>query len=67
MVHGLLIAQVEHGPQLHGGPVLIVLLAIVLLAGLAYVLLRRGRKGSTRGDASRISDRDLGSDRWPKA
>jgi ABC-2 type transport system ATP-binding protein len=47
----LLIAQVEHGPQLHG-VIPVVFLAIVLVGGLAY-LLQRGRKRS---------DRDSGSD-----
>jgi ABC-2 type transport system ATP-binding protein len=47
----LLIAQIEHGPQLHG-VIPLVILAIVLVGGLAY-LLQRGRKRS---------DRDSGSD-----
>jgi hypothetical protein len=40
----LLIAQVEHGPQMHG-IVPMVILAIGLVGGVAY-LVRRGRKGS---------------------
>ena len=54
---GLLIAQVEHGPQLHGGIVPVILLAIALVGGVAY-LIHRGRKGG---------DRDSGSDRGPEA
>ncbi len=59
---GLLIAQVEHGPQLHGG-IIPILLVIVLVAGLAYLILR-GRKGSPRDPGS---DGDAGSDRGPEA
>jgi formate-dependent nitrite reductase membrane component NrfD len=54
---GLLIAQVEHGPQLHGGIVPVILLAIALVGGVAY-LIHRNRKGG---------DRDSGSDRGPEA
>jgi hypothetical protein len=53
----LLIAQVDHGPQLHGGVIPVVILAVVLVGGLAY-LLHRGRKRS---------DRDSGSDDRPSA
>jgi hypothetical protein len=43
----LLIAQVEHGPQLHGGLIPLVLVAVALIGGLAY-LVYRGRRGSRR-------------------
>jgi ABC-2 type transport system ATP-binding protein len=46
----LLIAQVEHGPQLHG-VIPVVIVAIVLIGGLAY-LLQRGRKRSGRDSGS---------------
>jgi hypothetical protein len=46
-----LIAQVDHGPQLHGGVIPVVILAIVLVGGLAY-LLHRGRKRSHRDSGS---------------
>jgi hypothetical protein len=60
---GLLIGQVDHGPQLHGGPVPIVLVAIALVGGLAY-LVHRGRKGARREPGP---ERDPGSDREPEA
>jgi hypothetical protein len=44
-VTATLIAQVEHGPQMHGGIVPMVLVAIALVGGIAY-LVHRGRKGS---------------------
>jgi hypothetical protein len=44
---GLLIAQVEHGPQMHGGIVPTVAVAIGLVGGIAY-LVHRGRKASHR-------------------
>jgi hypothetical protein len=56
---GLLIAQVEHGPQLHGGIVPLIVVAVALVGGLAY-LVYRGRKGPDRDPAS-------GSDRGPEA
>jgi hypothetical protein len=46
---GPLIAQVEHGPQMHG-PVLLVLLALALIAGV-IALVRRAM-------ANKRSDRD---------
>lgn len=48
MTLALLIAQVDHGPELHGGPVLLVLVAMLVVGALAYLLVRRGRRGSTR-------------------
>jgi hypothetical protein len=44
-VAGMLIAQVEHGPQMHGGIVPMLVVAIALVGAVAY-LVRRGRKGS---------------------
>jgi ABC-2 type transport system ATP-binding protein len=52
----LLIAQVEHGPQLHG-VIPVVVVAIVLIGGLAY-LLQRTRKRPNR---------DSGSNHWSSA
>src|ERR671915_881247 len=46
MVHGLLIAQLEHGPQMHG-PALLGLLVFALVAGL--LALGRARFRSGRG------------------
>jgi len=37
---GLLIAQVEHGPGMHGGIVPVILVAIALVGGLAYLIHR---------------------------
>lgn len=54
---GLLIAQAEHGPQLHGGVIPLVLVAIALVGGLAFLVVR-ARKG-----ARKRPDRDPGSDR----
>ena len=54
MDHSLLIAQVEHGPQLHGGLLVPVLLAIAFAGGLVYLVVKR-RSGSDReaqGDRS---------------
>lgn len=63
---GWLIAQVNHGPA--GGMALVhlALVAIVVVGGLAYVLLRGARKGSDR-DQPRTSDREAGRDRRPEA
>lgn len=63
MSHGLVIASVDPGlliaQEQHGGVIPVVLVAIVLVGGLAYVLYKgRKRKGS---------DRDPGSDRGPEA
>jgi hypothetical protein len=67
---GLLIAQVEHGPQMHG-PALLVLLAFAIVAGLV-ALVRRvvARKRSDRDhvigrdhDALSDADRGPGNDR----
>jgi hypothetical protein len=69
--HGLLIAQVEHGPQMHG-PALLVLLAFVLVAGVvalarkAAAQRRAERDRSTRAGLVRhenASDREPASDR----
>jgi hypothetical protein len=57
----VLIAQAEHGPQLHGGVVPVVIVAIALVAGLVLVA-RRAWHG-----ARRRSDRDPGRDRGPEA
>jgi hypothetical protein len=53
---GLLIAQVEHGPQMHG-PVLLVLLAFALIAGV--VALVRKAMASKRADRDRIAKAGL--------
>jgi hypothetical protein len=62
---GLLIAQVEHGPQMHG-PALLVLLAFALIAGV--VALTRKAMANKRSQRERISKASLvrhetGSDR----
>jgi hypothetical protein len=59
---GLLISQVEHGPQLHGGIVPVVLMAIAVVGVLVY-LVYRSRTGSNRDPGS---DRDPGPDRGPE-
>jgi ABC-2 type transport system ATP-binding protein len=41
----LLIAQIEHGPQLHG-VIPVVIVAIVLVGGLAYLLQRSGKRAN---------------------
>jgi hypothetical protein len=61
---GLLIAQVEHGPGMHGGIVPVILVAIALVGGLTYLLVRRGRKEANRDPGS---DRGPDSDRGPEA
>jgi hypothetical protein len=58
---GLLIAQAEHGPQLHGGIIPMVVVAIVLVGGLVIVV-RKAWKEARKG-----SDRDPESDRGPEA
>jgi hypothetical protein len=52
---GLLIAQVEHGPQMHG-PALLVLLAFAIVAGL--VALVRRAVARKRSDRDRFIGRD---------
>jgi hypothetical protein len=63
---GLLIAQVEHGPQMHG-PALLVLMAFALVAGL--VALVRRAMARKRSDHDRVMSRDRdavsGADRDP--
>jgi hypothetical protein len=62
---GQLIAQVDHGP---GGGMAVVHLAMVgilVLAGLAFVLLRRDRRGSDP-DAPPMPDHDPERDRGPE-
>jgi hypothetical protein len=66
---GLLIAQVEHGPQMHG-PALLVLMAFAFLAGLVALIRRavvRKREDHDRAiererDVVRGSDRDRGEE-----
>ena len=58
---GLLIAQAEHGPQLHGGVLPLILVAIALVGGLV-VLVRKAWKESRER-----SERDPESDRGPEA
>jgi hypothetical protein len=38
-----LIAQVEHGPGMHGGVVVLVLFAIAVVGGLVYLVVK-GRR-----------------------
>jgi hypothetical protein len=57
---GLLIAQTEHGPGMHGGVLPLILLAA--LVGGVVVLIVRARK-----EARKASDRDAESDRGPEA
>jgi hypothetical protein len=55
VIPALLIAQIEHGPQLHG-PLLLALLGLALLAGLVALVRRaaaRWRSGRERRDAAR--------------
>jgi hypothetical protein len=63
---GLLIAQVEHGPQMHG-PALLILMAFVLVAGL--VALVRKAMARKRLNHDRVIRSDLdpvnGADRDP--
>lgn len=59
----LLIAQVEHGPGMHGGIVGVLLVAIALVGGIAY-LIHSGRKEADREPAP---DRDPEGDRGPEA
>jgi hypothetical protein len=56
----LLIGQAEHGPQLHGGIVPVIVVAIALLAGLG-VLVRRARHEARKG-GDRDPERDPGPD-----
>ena len=58
---GLLIAQADHGPGMHGGVLPLILVGIVLVGGVA-VLVVRARKEAQKG-----SDRDPESDRGPEA
>jgi hypothetical protein len=60
---GLVIAQVEHGPGMHGGILPVILVAIALVGVLAY-LVHRGRRARDREPAS---DRNPESDRGPEA
>jgi hypothetical protein len=62
---GLLIAQVDHGPP--GGTAIahLALVAIVVLGGLAFLLLRGARRDADR-DVPEISDRDPERDRGPE-
>lgn len=64
MDHGLLIGQAEHGPQMHG-PALLVLLAFALVAGVvALVRKAAARKRSDRNPASSSDgDRLISADR----
>jgi hypothetical protein len=58
---GLLIAQVEHGPQMHG-PALLVLMVFAVVAGLVTLVRRAmARKRSDR-DRVMARDRDAMSD-----
>jgi hypothetical protein len=62
---GLLIAQVEHGPQMHG-PALLVLMAFALVAGLVALVRRamaRKRSGHDRVMGRDRADRDPVNDR----
>lgn len=59
---GLLIAQTNHGPGMHGGVVVMVLVAIAVVGGLVYLVKRR-----RRSDRDGASDRDPASDRSPEA
>jgi hypothetical protein len=58
--HGLLIAQVEHGPQMHG-PALLVLLGFALIA--AVVALVRKAIATRRAERERIARAGLPSGR----
>jgi hypothetical protein len=64
LICGLVIAQVEHGPNMHGGAlgVVMVLVAVAVAAGLVYLVA--GRRRAHR-DTPR--ERDAGaSDRRPE-
>jgi hypothetical protein len=58
---GLLIAQAEHGPGMHGGVLPLILVGIVLVGGVVVLVLR------TRKEARKGSDHDPESDRGPEA
>lgn len=62
---GLLIAQVNHGPS--GGMAVahVALVAVVVLGGLAFLLLRGARKGADR-DVPEISDHNPERDGGPE-
>ena len=65
MIQGLLIAQVEHGPGMHGGAlavVLMVLVAIAVVGGLVYLVQGRRRidRDSAGGRGPEPSDRNPG-------
>jgi hypothetical protein len=57
--YGLLIAQAEHGPGMHGG-LLPVILGIAIVGGVV-VLVLRARKQARKGP-----DRDSESERSPE-
>jgi hypothetical protein len=58
---GLLIAQAEHGPGMHGGIVPVILVGIALVAGVVVLVLR------ARREARKSSDPNPESDRGPEA
>jgi hypothetical protein len=58
---GLLIAQVEHGPGMHGGVLPLILIGIALVGGVVVLVVR------ARKDARKGADRDAESDRGPEA
>lgn len=62
---GLLIAQVNHGPSGGMAVVHLALVAIIVLGGLAFLLVRGARKGADR-DVPEISDRNPERDREPE-
>lgn len=61
MIAGLLIAQVEHGPNMHGGAlgVAMFLLAIAVVGALGYVVAARRRRDRSSASQRRadVSDR----------
>jgi hypothetical protein len=62
---GLLIAQVDHGPSGGMAVVHLALVAVIVLGGLAFLLLRGARRGADR-DVPEVSDRNPESDQEPE-
>jgi hypothetical protein len=54
---GLLIAQAEHGPGMHGGIVPVILVGIALVAGVVVLVVRARREARKSSRPSPESDR----------
>lgn len=53
---GLLIAQVEHGPGMHGGVLPLVLVGIAIVGGVVFLIAKARREA--RKSSNPESDRD---------